>query len=222
MTRPALLHNSGRTYLASILSANGIDVRQAYRGSFSTNKFFGSIINVESWLVSPHASPPAGSASNSVPSLHKTPNRLNYMSWEDRYQQLLDYKEEFGHCLVPQAYLDVGSWVHQQRIQYKRFVEGKACVLNEDKIEKLKDAGFVFLTRHRSKPKGYDDGNDDDDLRQLPNHLKTAQGGAQGNCSSESSDDDDDETRRNRLVFEATQPHQETTFAPRVPRHRHV
>jgi hypothetical protein len=153
---------------------------------------------------------------------YKTPNRLNYMSWEDRYQQLLDYKEEFGDCLVPQAYPDVGSWVHQQRIHYKRFVEGKACVLNEDKIKKLKDAGFVFLTRHRSKPKGYDDGNDDDDLRQLPNHLKTAQGGAQGNCSSESSDDDDDETRRNRLVFEATQPHQETTFAPRVPRHRHV
>jgi hypothetical protein len=71
MTRLALLHNSGRTYLAGILSSNGIDFQQqAYRGSFFTNKFFGSIINVESWLVSPHASPPASSALNAVPSLH--------------------------------------------------------------------------------------------------------------------------------------------------------
>jgi hypothetical protein len=35
-----------------------------------TNKLFGSTINMESWLVGPHASPPAGSASNSVPSLY--------------------------------------------------------------------------------------------------------------------------------------------------------
>jgi hypothetical protein len=71
MTRPALLHNSGGTYLVGILSANGIDFQQAYWGSFFTNKFFGSIINVESWLVSPHASPAlASSAPNAAPSLH--------------------------------------------------------------------------------------------------------------------------------------------------------
>jgi hypothetical protein len=61
-SRPALLHNSGRNYLAGILSANGIDFQQAYQRSFFTNQFFGSIINMESWLVSPHISPPAGSA----------------------------------------------------------------------------------------------------------------------------------------------------------------
>jgi hypothetical protein len=70
MTCLALLHNSGRTYLAGILSANGINVQQAYLGSFFTNKFFASIINMESWLVSPHTSPPATSALNAVPSLH--------------------------------------------------------------------------------------------------------------------------------------------------------
>jgi hypothetical protein len=71
ITCPALLHNSGRTYLAGTLSANSIDFQQqAYRGSFFANKFFGSIINVESWLVSPHTSPPTSSALNSVHFLH--------------------------------------------------------------------------------------------------------------------------------------------------------
>jgi hypothetical protein len=36
-TCPAFLHNSGRTYLACILSANGIDFQQAYRGSLPTS-----------------------------------------------------------------------------------------------------------------------------------------------------------------------------------------
>jgi hypothetical protein len=70
LSRPDLPHNSGRTYLAGILSANGIDFQQAYRGSYFTNKFFSSIINVESWLVSPHASPLATQTSNAIPSLH--------------------------------------------------------------------------------------------------------------------------------------------------------
>ncbi len=35
-SKPTLLHNSGRTYLASILSAQGIDFHQAYYGTFFT------------------------------------------------------------------------------------------------------------------------------------------------------------------------------------------
>jgi hypothetical protein len=70
MTRPALLHHSGRTYLASILSSNGIDFQQAYRGALFTNKFFGSIIHVDSWSVSPHANPPSHLDSGAIPSLH--------------------------------------------------------------------------------------------------------------------------------------------------------
>jgi hypothetical protein len=70
LTHPALLQYSGRTYLASILSVNGIDFQQAYHGDFFTNKFFGSVINVDSWLVSPHASPPFPTNSHAIPSLH--------------------------------------------------------------------------------------------------------------------------------------------------------
>jgi hypothetical protein len=81
MTCPALLHNSGRTYLAGILSANGIDFQQAYRGSFLTNKFFGSILNMESWLVSPHANlRQAQIPMRSLPSIFLTSSPVSLVS----------------------------------------------------------------------------------------------------------------------------------------------
>jgi hypothetical protein len=53
--KPTLLHNSGRTYLASILSAQGIDFHQAYYGAFFTNQFFHSLVSMVNWAVSPHS-----------------------------------------------------------------------------------------------------------------------------------------------------------------------
>jgi hypothetical protein len=70
LTHPALLHHSGRTYLASILLANDIDFQQAYQGAFFTNKFLKSIINVDSWLVAPHATPSPPNEVTAIQSLH--------------------------------------------------------------------------------------------------------------------------------------------------------
>lgn len=35
--------------------------------------------------------------------------------WENRFEQLIEYKEKYGHCLVPQQTPELGQWVHSQR-----------------------------------------------------------------------------------------------------------
>jgi hypothetical protein len=69
-SKPTLLLHSGRTYLASIISANGIDFHQSYHGAFFTQKFFSSLINVDNWAASPHARPVSQFEAGSIPALH--------------------------------------------------------------------------------------------------------------------------------------------------------
>jgi hypothetical protein len=69
-SKPSLLLHSGRTYLASILSANGIDFHQAYHGTFFTQQFFNSLLNVDNWAVSPHTCPSHQLEAASIPTLH--------------------------------------------------------------------------------------------------------------------------------------------------------
>jgi hypothetical protein len=69
-SKPHLLLHSGRTYLASILAANGIDFHQAYHGAFFTQQFFHSLITVDNWAVSPHARPSASLDATTIPTLH--------------------------------------------------------------------------------------------------------------------------------------------------------
>lgn len=35
--------------------------------------------------------------------------------WENRFEQLVEYKQKHGHCLVPQNAPEIGQWVHSQR-----------------------------------------------------------------------------------------------------------
>eukprot|EP00956_Cyclotella_meneghiniana_P023549 scaffold46055_cov56-Cyclotella_meneghiniana.AAC.4 len=61
--------------------------------------------------------------------------------WLERYEELLQYKEEHGDTLVSQGYkanLPLGSWVAKQRIEYK------ANNLSFGRIEALNKIGFVW------------------------------------------------------------------------------
>jgi len=69
-------------------------------------------------------------------------------AWMLRYSQLMIYKREFGHCIVPQHYEpnpSLAEWVLAQR---KHFKAGK---LSEDRIVKLNEIGFTWEIR--SSPK---------------------------------------------------------------------
>ena len=66
-------------------------------------------------------------------------------SWNDRYNQLVEYKNEHGNCLVPARYPKnqaLGTWVVNQRTRLRR--EGKQTPLTEERIKKLDEVGFVW------------------------------------------------------------------------------
>ena len=65
--------------------------------------------------------------------------------WSVRFQQLCDFKEQFGHYLVPFNYTanpKLGRWVSTQRGYYKLYQEGKPTPLTEDRIRELESVEF--------------------------------------------------------------------------------
>ena len=63
--------------------------------------------------------------------------------WEKMFSSLLEYKNKYGHCNVPQDWLEnkkLGKWVRTQRVSYTK---GK---LEKDCIKRLNDIDFVWNT----------------------------------------------------------------------------
>ena len=102
----------------------------------------------------------------------KPVNPAKPKSWEGRFEELLQYKEEHGHVNIPQkceyevatetpillliltvAHLIVdpvlGQWVKQQRKDYTDFKTGKKSAMTQERIDRLKVVGFKFVTRKR-------------------------------------------------------------------------
>jgi hypothetical protein len=98
--------------------------------------------------------------------------------WDTMFDKLLKFKEENGSCLVPKRYppdIKLGTWVHTQRIQYRKYLAGTACTmeeqredaeeegsgkgeeeqhfrLTEDRRQRLDTVGFVWSARDTEKP----------------------------------------------------------------------
>jgi len=64
--------------------------------------------------------------------------------WEERFDELKEYKKIHGHTLVPQASTGLGDWVHKQRQSYKKLKLGHPSPLTTTKALHLADIGFVF------------------------------------------------------------------------------
>jgi hypothetical protein len=97
----------------------------------------------------------------------KRPKRTEPKPWDERLAELVTYKEEHGDCLVQQNYPGgLGSFVHKQRTEYKKFLDGRKTVMTREKFEKLTEIEFVFEQRKRggnTKPSGKDDASDEED-----------------------------------------------------------
>ena len=72
-------------------------------------------------------------------------------TWEQRFEELVEYYEENGNCLVPYAYMGkqrssqpLGEWVNSQRKQYMLLKEGKESQITRERIRKLENIGFVW------------------------------------------------------------------------------
>mmetsp|Transcript_43196 Transcript_43196/g.75790 ORF Transcript_43196/g.75790 Transcript_43196/m.75790 type:complete len:573 (-) Transcript_43196:20-1738(-) len=71
-------------------------------------------------------------------------------TWEERYEELKEYEEEHGHCVVPKNYGPLGSWVRAQRHLMKEkgtmgssFLESGG-LLSDERVDRLDRLGFVW------------------------------------------------------------------------------
>jgi len=84
-------------------------------------------------------------------------------TWDERFQELIEFREEYGHTLVPQhSVCGLGEWVHQQRKNYKLLKAGKPSALSTERTIRLSDTGFIFdAAGHRRMRKFADAENDE-------------------------------------------------------------
>jgi hypothetical protein len=94
--------------------------------------------------------------------------------WDQMFGRLLAFKEANGHCMVPKRYppdMKLGTWVHTQRIQYRKLMAGAKKVawteeevselqsygeevtyrLTDERRKRLEDVGFVWSAREGEK-----------------------------------------------------------------------
>jgi len=76
-------------------------------------------------------------------------------AWNERFNELLEYKKIHGDCLVPQRYPQnpqLGVWVNKQRAEYKLFKEGKKSSMTKERIQALEAVGFIWAKRRKGQP----------------------------------------------------------------------
>lgn len=75
-------------------------------------------------------------------------------AWQESLEDLLDYKEENGNCLVPSNYPanpKIATWVKCQRRQYKLFMDaGRPSNMTVERITLLEKYGFEWELRASS------------------------------------------------------------------------
>lgn len=75
-------------------------------------------------------------------------------TWEERWNELVAFKDQFGHCHVPACYPQnqkLSVWVKFQRQQFKLLSTGKRSRYGHERVSKLLHLGFVFNPRSAKK-----------------------------------------------------------------------
>jgi len=68
-------------------------------------------------------------------------------NWTEKFEELLRFREENGHCLVPNCHPDnpaLAQWTKRQRYQYKLKQDGKRSTITDERVRALDEAGFVW------------------------------------------------------------------------------
>jgi len=72
---------------------------------------------------------------------------VQYGRWYDRYQDLVEFKEKYGHCFVPSHWPrnpPLAQWIKRQRHQFKRFREGKSSTITSARVDALNKMKFAW------------------------------------------------------------------------------
>lgn len=68
-------------------------------------------------------------------------------NWTEKFEELLQFRTENGHCLVPNCHPEnpaLAQWTKRQRYQYKLKQEGKRSTITDERVQALEEAGFVW------------------------------------------------------------------------------
>jgi len=71
----------------------------------------------------------------------------NDARWMKRYAELKAYRQKYGNCDVPDRYkenLQLGTWVRNQRVQYKKYQNDTKSTLTPQRIQFLEEIGFAW------------------------------------------------------------------------------
>mmetsp|Transcript_34724 Transcript_34724/g.42461 ORF Transcript_34724/g.42461 Transcript_34724/m.42461 type:complete len:333 (-) Transcript_34724:94-1092(-) len=71
-------------------------------------------------------------------------------TWMTKYEELKQFKEKEGHCVVPATFDKnpaLGVWVVTQRQHYKYMKQGKSSIMTEQRVQLLNDINFVWNVR---------------------------------------------------------------------------
>mgnify|MGYP003456423745 FL=1 len=61
--------------------------------------------------------------------------------WQAKFDLLVKYKNDFDSVSVPQSNKEIGRWVNDQRVNFKR------NKLSPQKIKMLDDIGFIWVAK---------------------------------------------------------------------------
>jgi hypothetical protein len=87
----------------------------------------------------------------SVIKLPPPEKRADRKPWSHRFQELLEFQEQYGHTVVPQHYPVLGQWVHSQRVNYKLMKQGRKSLMTPKQALQLTNIGFTFEVMRRKK-----------------------------------------------------------------------
>ena len=80
--------------------------------------------------------------------------------WQERFEELVEFRKEHGNCLVPHNWSgnrSLAQWVKRQRYQYKLKQEGRHSTLTDERLHVLEDMGFVWSSHRASWEERYND-----------------------------------------------------------------
>ena len=77
-----------------------------------------------------------------------------YCTWEQRYEQLLEYRNIHNNCKVPINHdKELYEWIHRQR----KYRKDNSSVLTTERIEKLNKIQFEWNAQSHTPKKSWDE-----------------------------------------------------------------
>ncbi len=90
-----------------------------------------------------------------------------HVPWKQRFDELLDFKKKYGHCLIPVSHEEnpqLANWVSTQRQEWKAYKSKRPSRLTEERVALLNNAGFVWEAQRGLKKRQKDSSNECTDV----------------------------------------------------------